>query len=247
MSQETSLLTRRVVAHSRQTGIAGGRRSGGAAGDVRRRIRRRRRKLRISTRSSSPAAASGAPSPWARPVTTVSREDIELAAPLTTSALIQQAAAGVQSRRVREFARTVRRLGQHHLRLRDQSARHSGPMRRSRCSTGIAPCRRAPPDSPSILRSFPTLALGRVEVVADGASALYGSDAVAGVVNLILRRDFEGVEVSMRGGSADEYERAPESARSAASAGRAATRCWRSKIHITATSMAPTANSFAAT
>ena len=48
---------------------------------------------------------------------------------------------------------------------------------------------------------IPTSALDRVEVVADGASALYGSDAVAGVVNLILRRDFEGVEASIRGSS----------------------------------------------
>ena len=36
----------------------------------------------------------------------------------------------------------------------------------------------------------PTIALERVEVVADGASAIYGSDAVAGVANLILRRHF---------------------------------------------------------
>jgi len=53
---------------------------------------------------------------------------------------------------------------------------------------------------PSIL---PTLAVGRVEVVADGASAIYGSDAVAGVVNLIPRRDLDGVEVFGRAGFAD--------------------------------------------
>lgn len=50
---------------------------------------------------------------------------------------------------------------------------------------------------PSIL---PTLAVGRVEVVADGASAIYGSDAVAGVVNLIPRRDLDGAEVFARKG-----------------------------------------------
>ena len=54
---------------------------------------------------------------------------------------------------------------------------------------------------PSIL---PTLALGRVEVVADGASAIYGSDAVAGVVNLIPRRDLDGVEVFGRAGFAEQ-------------------------------------------
>jgi len=51
--------------------------------------------------------------------------------------------------------------------------------------------------------SIPQAAIANVEVVADGASALYGSDAVAGVINLVLRRDFEGAESSVRYGSAD--------------------------------------------
>lgn len=44
----------------------------------------------------------------------------------------------------------------------------------------------------------PVAALERIEVVADGASAIYGSDAVAGVVNYVLRRNFDGIEVSPR-------------------------------------------------
>jgi iron complex outermembrane recepter protein len=52
---------------------------------------------------------------------------------------------------------------------------------------------------------IPAIALERIEVVADGASATYGSDAVAGVVNLILRKDFEGAEVRGRYGLADNY------------------------------------------
>lgn len=44
--------------------------------------------------------------------------------------------------------------------------------------------------------SIPSIAIQRVEVVADGASAIYGSDAVAGVVNFILRKRFDGVEVN---------------------------------------------------
>ncbi len=50
---------------------------------------------------------------------------------------------------------------------------------------------------PSVI---PSIALGRVEVVADGASAIYGSDAIAGVVNLIPRRNFSGGEVRGRYG-----------------------------------------------
>lgn len=56
--------------------------------------------------------------------------------------------------------------------------------------------------------AIPSIALGRIEVVADGTSAVYGSDAVAGVVNLILRKDFSGIEVRGRYGitDADYYE-----------------------------------------
>jgi iron complex outermembrane receptor protein len=54
---------------------------------------------------------------------------------------------------------------------------------------------------PSVI---PTLGVERVEVVADGASAVYGSDAVAGVVNIVPRRSLDGVEAFARGGFADE-------------------------------------------
>uniref|UniRef100_UPI0035CA735F TonB-dependent receptor domain-containing protein n=1 Tax=uncultured Sphingomonas sp. TaxID=158754 RepID=UPI0035CA735F len=52
--------------------------------------------------------------------------------------------------------------------------------------------------------SIPLGAVERIEIVADGASALYGSDAVAGVANIILKRTFDGVETSVRYGSATE-------------------------------------------
>lgn len=51
------------------------------------------------------------------------------------------------------------------------------------------------------ISSLPISALERVEVVTDGASALYGSDAVAGVVNIILKPDFDGFESHVRAGT----------------------------------------------
>ena len=42
------------------------------------------------------------------------------------------------------------------------------------------------------LASIPTSVVERIEVLTDGASAIYGSDAIAGVVNIILRSDFQG-------------------------------------------------------
>ncbi|MGA0599219.1 TonB-dependent receptor [Caulobacter sp. KR2-114] len=50
------------------------------------------------------------------------------------------------------------------------------------------------------LSSIPLAAVDRVEVLADGASAVYGADAVAGVVNVILKKDFEGAETRFRTG-----------------------------------------------
>ena len=57
------------------------------------------------------------------------------------------------------------------------------------------------PDFPLI----PNLAIQRIEVVADGASSIYGSDAVAGVVNFITRRSASDVEASASYGIADGY------------------------------------------
>ncbi len=48
------------------------------------------------------------------------------------------------------------------------------------------------------VNSIPVSAVQSIEVLKDGASALYGSDAVSGVVNIILRKDFEGIEVGGR-------------------------------------------------
>jgi iron complex outermembrane recepter protein len=51
--------------------------------------------------------------------------------------------------------------------------------------------------------SIPTAAIERVEILKDGASAIYGSDAIAGVINIILRKDYKGIEA---GGSVGFFE-----------------------------------------
>jgi len=61
------------------------------------------------------------------------------------------------------------------------------------------------------LNTIPMAAVERIEILSDGASALYGSDAIGGVVNVILRRDFDGAEVrfgkgttAVKGGDTEE-------------------------------------------
>ncbi|MGI9328715.1 MAG: TonB-dependent receptor domain-containing protein [Pseudomonadales bacterium] len=52
------------------------------------------------------------------------------------------------------------------------------------------------------LNSIPKALIDRVEVITGGASAVYGSDAVSGVINVILKDDFEGFEIDANGGAA---------------------------------------------
>lgn len=52
--------------------------------------------------------------------------------------------------------------------------------------------------------TVPLAAIERIEIIADGASALYGSDAVGGVANILLRREFDGLQTSARYGGATQ-------------------------------------------
>ena len=67
-------------------------------------------------------------------------------------------------------------------------------------------------NNPVDLNSIPLSAIERVEVLRDGASALYGADAIAGVINFILKTDYQGVEVALGkthptqgGGQTEDY------------------------------------------
>jgi len=54
------------------------------------------------------------------------------------------------------------------------------------------------------LNSIPTAAIERIEILKDGASAIYGSDALAGVINVILRKDFRGVQLGGGAGTSQQ-------------------------------------------
>jgi len=56
------------------------------------------------------------------------------------------------------------------------------------------------------LKSIPTAAIERVEVLRDGASAIYGSDAIAGVMNIILKKDVEYSTFSTKAGITSEQD-----------------------------------------
>jgi iron complex outermembrane receptor protein len=61
------------------------------------------------------------------------------------------------------------------------------------------------------LNTIPTAAVERIEVLKDGASTIYGSDAIAGVVNIILRQNFDGAEANAYYGQYDKGDGSRES------------------------------------
>ncbi|MEE9141586.1 MAG: TonB-dependent receptor plug domain-containing protein, partial [Gammaproteobacteria bacterium] len=56
------------------------------------------------------------------------------------------------------------------------------------------------------LNTIPVSIIERIEILKDGASAIYGSDAIAGVVNIITRRDFEGLGAGIQIGEYDDSD-----------------------------------------
>src|SRR6185295_4788183 len=55
--------------------------------------------------------------------------------------------------------------------------------------------------------NIPTDLLERVDVITGGSSAVYGSDAIAGVVNFITKRDFDGIRIRGQGGISQQGDR----------------------------------------
>lgn len=54
------------------------------------------------------------------------------------------------------------------------------------------------------ISSIPAFAVERIEIMTDGASALYGSDAIGGVVNFVLRKGYDGIETRVRVATTDD-------------------------------------------
>ncbi len=59
-------------------------------------------------------------------------------------------------------------------------------------------------DSAVDLNAIPVAMIARVEILKDGASAVYGSDAIAGVVNIITKKDFTGLQLDLNASSTDK-------------------------------------------
>jgi iron complex outermembrane receptor protein len=137
----------------------------------------------------------------ALPVQVIKREDIEKAGITSTEQLLNTISANVD--------------GLYNMSANQAEAWNNGPTHNSGASA--ANLRGMGPDSTLVLlngrriadhglngssvdlNSIPLAAVERVEILKDGASAIYGTDAIGGVINFILRTDYQGAELATSG------------------------------------------------
>src|SRR5512145_594452 len=138
------------------------------------------------------------------PVTTVGSEQLELTATLTTDSLLNELPQIIPGN-----TRTSNNAGGFDFATVD--LRGLGPGRTLVLING----ERVPVSSTAgavDINTIPASLISRIEVVTGGASAVYGSDAMSGVVNFVLKDDYEGAEVNitysseLETGNAAEFE-----------------------------------------
>jgi iron complex outermembrane receptor protein len=138
------------------------------------------------------------------PVQTVSRADIEKSGKTTVAELLQTLAVDNQGSVPTTFGSGFA-AGASGISLRGLGAASTLVLLNGR---RIAPYGLAD-DGQKVfadLNIIPTEAVERVEVLKGGASAIYGSDAIAGVVNVILRKDYKGTTIRASSGISQEKD-----------------------------------------
>jgi len=135
----------------------------------------------------------------ARPVTVITREEIELSGFETVAAVLQNTpynsfgsfreTSGYANGQAVVNEISLRGLGSTRTLLLLDGRRTSG----TGGSGGAA----------ANLNQIPLALVERIDILRDGASAIYGSDAIGGVVNIITRKDYDGMEFSISSGKPD--------------------------------------------
>jgi iron complex outermembrane receptor protein len=124
------------------------------------------------------------------PVTVIDRETIDQSGNLTVADVLRRTTYNTFGSQ-RQTTGVVTQ-GVNEINLRGLGAENTLVLLNGRRMAG------APATSGSIanLSVIPLAAVERIEILRDGASAIYGAEAIAGVVNVILREDYEGVHLS---------------------------------------------------
>lgn len=128
------------------------------------------------------------------PVQVITKEDIARTGATTTTELLNSISAASSSGNTNPASNT---LGVNMM--SGASLRGLGYQRTLVLLNGRRVANNAMDGGGVDLETIPLSAVERVEVLEDGASAVYGADAVGGVMNFILKKDYEGVEASVFG------------------------------------------------
>ena len=134
----------------------------------------------------------------ALPVQTMTRADIEKSGVQSTMELIDRLSA---AQSIGNFNNTLGEggslVGFNGVSLRGLGTQRSLVLIDGKRTAPYALSNTSSPSAAGVdLNAIPISAIERVEILKDGASALYGSDAIGGVINFILRKDFRGAEAS---------------------------------------------------
>ncbi len=138
------------------------------------------------------------------PITVLSREDIAQTGAINVADILNSSPVTIAGSDQSNSAFSTTTVG-----LNTTSLRNLGDSRTlvlvngRRFVSGVDPSTGYAVD----LNAIPTSMIERIEILKSASSAIYGSDAVAGVVNIITRKDFEGVEVNAQTGISDESDR----------------------------------------
>jgi iron complex outermembrane recepter protein len=138
------------------------------------------------------------------PITVLTRADIEATGAINVADVLNRSPVSIAGSDQSNSAFTTSGVG-----LNTTSLRNLGQERTlvlvngRRFVSGVNPSAGYAVD----LNAIPTAMIERIEILKSASSAIYGSDAVAGVVNIIMRSDFEGAEVDAQIGAAGEGDR----------------------------------------
>lgn len=140
----------------------------------------------------------------AQPVVMIGRDEIESGGFNTVADILQN----IPSAGTPTFSRTApltsnQEAGGQYIDLRNLGAQRTLVLVNGK-RLGISP------DGFQDVSTIPTSMVERIEVLKDGASSIYGSDAMAGVINIITRRNFDGAEVNAYYGQYDQGDGAKQ-------------------------------------
>ena len=138
------------------------------------------------------------------PVTVIGRDDIVQTGAINVAQVLNMSPVAIAGSDQSNSAFSTTTVGLNTTELRNMgAARTLVLVNGQRFVSGVDPSTGYAVD----LNAIPTAMIERIEILKSASSAVYGSDAVAGVVNIITRKDFEGVEVNAQAGISGEHDR----------------------------------------